>query len=88
MSNKVNGVSQKRIAISIILPSTHIKKKKKKGKNSLQTYEFYWKGPCGRLILIMIPWLEGNEVGLLLVQSMTWFFSSELASVGDFISSH
>lgn len=65
----------------------HIPERKNE-ENSLQTQEFCQKGPCGRLILIMISWLEGNEVGLLPAQSIAWFFSSELASVGDFISSH
>lgn len=50
--------------------------------NSLQTHEFCQKGPCGGLIFYPIAWLEENEVRMLLVQPMTQFFSSELASVG------
>lgn len=73
--------------ISIFTGHTY-QKERKNEENSLQTQEFCQKGPCGRLILIMISWLEGNEVGLLPAQSIAWFSSSELASVGDFISSH
>lgn len=87
MNNKVNGISQRRIVTSPFFLSTHTIKKES-GRNALQTHEFFQKGPCGGLYLNMISWLEGNEVRVLLVQPMTWFFSSELASVGDFISSH
>lgn len=90
MSSKVNGVLQRRIAMSIILPSIYPQREavtEGGGCNSFQTYEFCQKEPRGRRIQIMMSWLAEDEVGLLLAQAMTWSFS-ELTLVSVFISSN